>query len=254
MIRSAGLALLSLALVALPSGAAAQVELKITGGRVWLAATNATVGQILDEWARIGGTQIVNGDRVPGGPVTLQLDNVSEQEALDVLLKSAAGFMAVRKPAAAPATSAFGRIFILPTSTVVQTMGSAPASPAPEPVVEEPAAQEPVFTPSEPPVFTPVQPGFGPQPPVYAPGVQPVLGPDGQPIPDDQQDAPPQPRPVPLPPGFSPIDPNAPPAPPAPPAGPNTSPQTPAPTTPVGVPRPGMIVPPPQPTREEDQR
>jgi hypothetical protein len=176
--------------------ASAQVELKISGGRVWLAATNATVGQILSEWARVGGTQIVNGDRVPGGPVTLELNNVSEQEALDLLLRTAAGFMAVRKAVPIGTSSGFGRILILTN---------------------------------------------------FAPGVQPVFGRDGQPVPDDQQDAPPRPQPPfrSMPPGFSPIDPNA----PQPPYSPEPAAEqadTRIPTPPVGAPRPGMVVPTPQ--------
>jgi hypothetical protein len=247
MMRSAALGLLLLAAPLFAAApAAAQVDLTITNGRVWLAATNATVGQILEEWSRIGGTEFVNGDRVPGGPVTLQLEDVSEQEALDVLLRSAAGFMAVRKPAAVAvaANSGFDRIFILPTTTIVPSVGSAATSPTPEPVM-----QPPVFTQSEPPVV------MGPNGPMFAPGVQPVLGPDGLPVLDDQQDAPvPQQQPRPLPPGFSPTDPYAPPPPPPPPPdAPGVSPQNPTATTPVGVPRPGMIVPPQQPATPDER-
>ena len=135
----------SLALVAvltIPASAAAEVELRITGGRVWLKAVNATVGQILNEWSRLGQTEIVNGDRVPGGPVTLQLEDVSEEEALDVLLRSAAGFMGVRRTMSATAASEFDRILILPRST------AAPASAAasvPRPV----ASPAPVFPPPQ---------------------------------------------------------------------------------------------------------
>ena len=93
------------AVLATPATAAAEVELRISAGRVWLKAVNATVAQILKEWSRLGQTQIVNGDNVPGGPVTLQLDNVSEEEALDVLLKSAAGFMGVRRSTPVAANS-----------------------------------------------------------------------------------------------------------------------------------------------------
>ena len=103
----AGLVLL-LALI-VPGRAAAQVALTIADGQVSLVAENATVEQILDEWARVGETQFVNADRVPGGRLTVRLDQVSENEALDVVLQSAAGFLAVAKRAPA-AKSRFDRI------------------------------------------------------------------------------------------------------------------------------------------------
>jgi hypothetical protein len=205
------------AVLATPVSAAAQVELRITAGRVWLKAVNATVGQILNEWSRLGQTTIVNGDRVPGGPVTLQLDNVSEEEALNVILKSAAGFMGVRRTTPVAANSEFDRIQILPRSTVVASAQPAATSPPPTPVFAQP---EP--------------------PPSFTPGVQRVLDAQGQPVPDDQDDGPPQPRQVPAP--AAPYSPEAPfGQPPAPPVG------SPTPGQPVGVPVPGMTTPAPRP-------
>ena len=49
-----------------------------TTGRSSLVAKDATVRQILAEWARVGQTRIVNGERIAGGPVTLELTNVPE--------------------------------------------------------------------------------------------------------------------------------------------------------------------------------
>jgi hypothetical protein len=183
-----------------PEAAAADVSLKISNGRVWLVARDATAGQILSEWARIGQTTIVNGDRVPGGPLTLQLDNVSEEEALDLLLRTTAGFMGARRGTPTPATSAFDRIFILPAGSA----GGTPVS-APPPL--------PVITPP-PPVFD--EPEF---PPAFTPGVERIIGPDGLPVPDDQEGAPEGPAPV--------VDD--------------------APAVPVGVPVPGMVLPAPRP-------
>ena len=73
--------------------ASAEVQLTMSAGRVSLSAKNATVGQILAEWARIGQTKIVNVERVPGGPMTLELTNVPEVEALEILLRSAGGYV-----------------------------------------------------------------------------------------------------------------------------------------------------------------
>jgi hypothetical protein len=184
-----------------PAAALAQVDLRISDGRVWLTARDATVAQILGEWARIGQTQIVNGDRVPGGPLTLQLDDVSEQEALDLLLRSAVGFVAARRALPIATISRFDRILILPRGSPL---------PAPAPPASPPPAAPPVFPEAEPPpVFAPV------------PDVQPVIGPDGLPVPDDQEGAPVGPPPP--------------------------TPSTPAPDVPAGVPTPGMIVPVPEP-------
>ena len=89
----------ALLLVLAASTASAEVQLSIRDGRVTLVATNATVRQILTEWARIGQTKIVNVERIPGGPLTLQFTNVPEQEALDILLRSVTGYMAAPRPA-----------------------------------------------------------------------------------------------------------------------------------------------------------
>src|SRR5437773_353951 len=89
------------------SVASAEVQLSLQDGRVTLVAKDATVRQILTEWARIGQTTIVNVDRIPGGPVTLELSNVPEQQALDVLLRSLSGYLAAPRPAAAANLSRF---------------------------------------------------------------------------------------------------------------------------------------------------
>jgi hypothetical protein len=105
------------------SAAFADVQLTIQNGHVSLVAREATVRQILAEWARVGQTKIVNGDRVPGGPVTLQLTDVPEQQALDILLRSVSGFVAAPRAIAIANASRFDRIVVMPTS-------SAPATPA----------------------------------------------------------------------------------------------------------------------------
>ena len=60
---------------------------------VRLNAQNVPVSQILAEWARRGRTTIVNGERVPGPPVTLELQDVPEQQALDIVLRSVSGYL-----------------------------------------------------------------------------------------------------------------------------------------------------------------
>jgi hypothetical protein len=117
-----------LAVVALSIGArsaAAQgVTLEFEDGMVRLNAQNATVSQILSEWARRGRTTIVNGERVPGPPVTLELQDVSEQQALEVVLRGVSGYLVAARETAVAGTSSFDRIYIIPTSS--RPTGAAP--------------------------------------------------------------------------------------------------------------------------------
>jgi hypothetical protein len=112
------------------STASAQAQLSIRGGSVTLVATNVTVRQILTEWARVGKTSIINVERIPGGPVTLQLTNVPESEALDILLRSVTGYMAVLRPVPLADLSQYDRILVLPTAAVAR-VPSAAAEPTP---------------------------------------------------------------------------------------------------------------------------
>ena len=110
----------ALLMVLAASTASAEVQLSMRDGRVTLVATNATVRQILTEWARIGQTKIVNVERIPGGPLTLQLTNMPEREALDMLLRSVTGYMAAPRPVAVGNLSHYDRILVLPTAAVAR--------------------------------------------------------------------------------------------------------------------------------------
>jgi hypothetical protein len=99
------------------SAAAQGVTLEFQDGKVRLHAQNVSVSQILAEWSRRGRTTIVNGERVPGPPVTLELENVSEQQALDTVLRSVSGYLVAARETAIEGASSFDRIYILPTSS-----------------------------------------------------------------------------------------------------------------------------------------
>ncbi len=109
--------LLALTATAMPA-AAQQVTLSMRDGLVTLDARNATVRQILTEWAKVGRVTVVNGERVAGPAVTLQLTALPEQRALDIVLRGVAGYMVVARPGGIPeATLArYDRVLILPTS------------------------------------------------------------------------------------------------------------------------------------------
>lgn len=118
--------LAALAVAFAPAAASAQqVQLRMQNGRVSLDVRSVPIVQVLKEWARVGDVKIVNAEKVPGPPVTLQLSDVPEREALEILLRGAAGYMlGVRAPGATGA-SAYDRILILATS------GTAPRNPPP---------------------------------------------------------------------------------------------------------------------------
>ncbi len=79
--------------------AAAELRLEIANGLVTIVATDTPLRQILAEWAKVGGTRFVNAERVAGPPVTIQLQQIPEQQALAILLRSVAGYLAAPRRA-----------------------------------------------------------------------------------------------------------------------------------------------------------
>ncbi len=124
---------------ALPAGAQQSVKLQFNDGQVTLSAQNAPVRVILAEWARLGGATIVNGDRVAGPPVTLELTGVPERQALDIVLRSVAGYMLAPRREGTAGASAFDRILILPTSVAPRNPAPAAAAGGRRPVLPRPA-------------------------------------------------------------------------------------------------------------------
>jgi hypothetical protein len=109
------------------------IRLEFNDGTVTLSARDASLRTILGEWARLGGATVVNGDRVVGQPVTLELTAVPERQALDILLRGVSGYMIAPRPAGSNGASMFDRILILPTSTPPRTPPpAATARPGPQ--------------------------------------------------------------------------------------------------------------------------
>ena len=163
VLRAAALGSCLLALSA--SMASAQVDLSIQNGRVTLVATNATVRQVLAEWARVGQTKIVNLERIPGGPLTLQLTDVSEEEALDILLRSVSGYMAAPRSDVVANLSRFDRILVMPTIAAPRTQTAAAT---PSPVFQ----QAPIVPPE---ADDQTEPAGGAAPSVVAPARAPMF-------------------------------------------------------------------------------
>ena len=66
----------------------------VAGGRVTLTATEVPLGDVLAEWSRAGNTRFEGVGELGAAPVTLRLEAVTEREALRLLLRPAAGFLA----------------------------------------------------------------------------------------------------------------------------------------------------------------
>jgi hypothetical protein len=204
--------------VAAPA-AAGELKLSMANGRVTLIAHDVPLRQILAEWARIGQTRIVNGDKLVGPPITLQLVEQPEGTVLEILLRSAAGYITAPRRSGVPGTSVYDRILILATSRAPAVTNTPPPpfanrqqvfpQPNPQPVVEQPEDENVnVVEPGTigPPGMLPpgaVVPGMGqpgqpavgqpgmPQYPIQSPqGEQPVLtSPRPGPLPQPQQPA-----------------------------------------------------------------
>ena len=105
--------------------AAGELLLTMANGRVTLVARDVTVREILAEWARVGQARIVNGEKISGTPVTLELQDVPEAQALDTVLRTAAGYVMVPRVAGSPGVSRYDRIMILASSRPPTTTATA---------------------------------------------------------------------------------------------------------------------------------
>ena len=126
---------------------AGEVRLAIKDGRVDLMARDATLREILVEWERVGGTRIVNRDRVPGTRLNLDLKEVPEDQALTTLLRPIAGYMASRRTGLDGGASAFSRIVLMTAAATpaVYAAGGTPVSTAPSGMGAQPGGGGPPF-------------------------------------------------------------------------------------------------------------
>jgi len=210
--------------------ASAEVRVTLHDGLVSVVARDATLRQILAEWGRVGQMKIVNGERVTGGPMSLELTNVPEQEVLDLLLRSVSGYIAAPRQIAAPNLSRYDRIIVMPAAAVARPapVAAQAAAAAPQPQPMPPFAQPPVPRGEN---GEEEQPQPVNRPPVFQNFAQPQVVNPTQPLPAGP--APFQPQPV----QQQPAQPAA----PAP---------APYPTAPFGgVAVPGMVAPTPQPNQ-----
>ena len=207
-------ALVALALLATPAlTSAGELKLTIDNGRVTLIAQEVPLREILAEWARIGQTTIVNGEKLTGPPLTLQLVDRPEREVLDLLLRVASGYIVAPRQVALANASAYDRILIMPTSRAPAMTASAPP-----PAFNRPPQPQPIQPDMDDEPEPTMPPGMGPQPGnpnANVPMTQPVPGmpmqttpaaPMTSPRPGMLPAVPGQPNPAqpPLPPGVRP--------------------------------------------------
>src|SRR5688500_20377661 len=94
---------------------AAGIQLSIHDGLVSIDAQDVTIRQILDEWARVGKTRIVNAERLRGGPMSIKFDEVPEKQALDIILRTIPGYMAAPREAVVEIASVSGKNLVVQT-------------------------------------------------------------------------------------------------------------------------------------------
>lgn len=111
------------------------LSVRFEDGRVSIDAAGVPVRTILAEWERVGGTKVVGAERVGGAPLTVHLERVPESQALQVLLRNAAGYMAAPRRADAAGASAYDRILVLPTSSTQSASAAPPAARGGQPPV-----------------------------------------------------------------------------------------------------------------------
>lgn len=102
--------------LATASTALADVQLSIRNGRVTLVARDATITEILGQWAKVGQTRIVNAEGLGGDRVTIELTDVSEEHALEVVLRQVGGYIAAPRRDGLLDGSRYDRIVLMPRS------------------------------------------------------------------------------------------------------------------------------------------
>ena len=152
---------------------AGDLKLSMQNGRVTIIAVDVPLRQILQEWARVGQTKIVNADKLSGPAMTLQLVDAPERDALDILLRSASGYIAAPRPVQVAGAAIYDRVTIMATSRAPAVTASN-TPPPPPPTFQRPPqpvddSDEPINVSMPPPpqnqVVTPF-PGVPQQPPI----------------------------------------------------------------------------------------
>lgn len=157
---------------------AGDLKLTMQDGRVTIIAVDVPLRQILQEWARVGQAKIVNGDKLNGPSITLQLINAPERDALDILLRSASGYIAAPRPVPMAGAAMYDRVTIMASSRApaMTAAGNTPAPTFQRPPTPMDDSDDPINVGMPPPQM----PVGGPYPGMVPPGL--AMGPNGQPM------------------------------------------------------------------------
>jgi len=93
--------------------AAAQSRLEFRDGLVFLSARDVPLNELLHAWEQRGGTKVVFQGPVPSQPVSLELNGASESSALDALLSSTGGYLALARDVRAAGQSRFAVLLVV---------------------------------------------------------------------------------------------------------------------------------------------
>lgn len=146
--------------VASLSAQAQTVKVEFLMGKVNLVAQDASLRAIMNEWARVGGTRLVNPERLTGGPVTLELVGVPERQALDILMRDVGGYILGPRAALVAGVSSFDRLVVV-AAVAGRPSPVAPAGAVPRPQlgrVVAPIEREPIVDDDDGEPDTPEQP------------------------------------------------------------------------------------------------
>jgi hypothetical protein len=175
VLRCAFLAALGCGLSAPAS--AGDLKLTMQDGRVTIIAVDVPLRQILQEWARVGQAKIVNGDKLNGPSITLQLINAPERDALDILLRSASGYIAAPRPVPMAGAAMYDRVTIMASSRApAMTAGNPPPPTFQRPPQPMDDSDDPINS----MMMPPPNPVVGQYPGMLPPGMS--MGPNGQPM------------------------------------------------------------------------
>src|SRR5688572_3176259 len=121
-----------------PVSAEEQLKFTLKDARITIVAESVTLQEILAEWTRVGQTEFVGADTLVDQRVTVQLFDVAEAHALEVLLRSTAGYLARYRTRPADSPSSFDRVRILARSESLTATHGAAMPPANEQVLPQP--------------------------------------------------------------------------------------------------------------------
>ena len=144
-----------LAVVGSPLPGAGEIRISMDRGRVTLVATDAPLADVIAEWSRVGDMRFVGAETLGGEAITLHLIDAAEGDAIRLLLRSAAGYVAAPRRPGAPGAARYNRVTILAPGGTSAPARIRPAAPVRGGAVAAavPAADDPSRPSSEAPAL-----------------------------------------------------------------------------------------------------